>query len=490
MRTYTPLFTSAQPLPQRLRQAFCRPAASAGAILGLLLLLLLVFGTLSLGGGPRATDDGRLATTLAAEESSSSSSSSSAPPSPPPPPEQQQPDTIASNSSSSSSSIDSAPPAHGHNPHHAAHGEQDKDGNDRDDDDDEPKDHESMHGEPGVADVLGGVFGSVNSMTMEPDDDGGKWKTALNDYKFGVEQGTRPPIFVAKPLKAGFTSGAAVDTSLIAVLTRAIADSVAQAESSSENEAEGDASQPAQFISFNCHDSVNGYAHDALLAAVRGAAIANCFLPADALATLTPPIMAAARLNLVEDKMRLHALPHASSNDKSNSTDSAIALDEFPLASNRVAMMHVAGLSMGQIMHLLLRLTPSESSLGQKITHLVIDIPSTTSVSDTDLQALLNTMHDTYGFDLCILPHVVSSSNGQNDDNDRTYNKIAHASFMGSEYAADSFATRFVYVPKTDYDLVKETVEDGGVQGKMRLWWVKRDDAGVKQLMSTRHHAH
>ncbi|KAI8589829.1 hypothetical protein BDZ88DRAFT_451780 [Geranomyces variabilis] len=410
-----------------------------------------------------------------AEPESSASSSSSSPPLA----------EIAVNpiSSGGSNTAASSHP-HGHNPHHNSSGD-----NDDEDDDNEPADHELMHGEPGVADVLSGVFGPVNSMT-EPDD--GKWKTVLDGFKFAVELRSKPPIFVAKPLKALAAASTAQDKSLIAVLTRAIADSVAQAENS-ENDDAGNgaatAAEPAQFISFNCHDASRGFAHDALLAAVRGAAIANCFLPKDTLATLTPPIMAAARLNLVEDKMRMHALPTGSNRNKTAAgggdvEDTAvIALDAFPLESNRVAMMHVAGLSMPQIEQFILS-PPSNTVLGTKTTHLVIDIPSTTSVSDSRLQHLLNTMHDTHGFDLCILPK------GATGEDDRTYNKVAHASYMGSEYAADGFGTRFIYVPNTDYDLVKETLEGGGVGGEVRLWWVRREDVGVKALMKTRHHAH
>ncbi|KAJ3150574.1 hypothetical protein HDU89_002982 [Geranomyces variabilis] len=410
-----------------------------------------------------------------AKPESSASSSSSSPPLA----------EIAVNpiSSGGSNSAASSHP-HGHNPHHNSSG----DSEDDDDDDNEPADHELMHGEPGVADVLSGVFGPVNSMT-EPDD--GKWKTVLDGFKFAVELGSKPPIFVAKPLKALAAASTAQDKSLIAVLTRAIADSVAQAENTETDDAGNDAAtaaEPAQFISFNCHDASKGFAHDALLGAVRGAAIANCFLPKDTLATLTPPIMAAARLNLVEEKMRMHALPTGSSNKTAagggDVDDTAvIALDAFPLATNRVAMMHVAGLSMPQIEQFILS-PQTNTVLGTKTTHLVIDIPSTTSASDSRLQHLLNTMHDTHGFDLCILPK------GATGEDDRTYNKVAHASYMGSEYAADGFGTRFIYVPNTDYDLVKETLEGGGVGGEVRLWWVRREDVGVKALMKTRHHAH
>ncbi|TPX60097.1 hypothetical protein PhCBS80983_g01982 [Powellomyces hirtus] len=321
-----------------------------------------------------------------------------------------------------------------------------------DDDDDEPADHESMHGEPGVSDALTGIFGEVNSMT-QPDD--GKWKTALNNFKFSVQQGSKPPIFVAKPIDQP-DEVVQVDQSLQAVLTRSLHDSVA------------DDSVPAQVVTMNCHFPTFGYAHDAILAAVRGASAANCILPEELMSSLSPPIMASARLNLAEDKMRLHSL----------SATKPLSFDNYAFAEGPIALVHITELSTEQIVGLL---TKSPKTLDSKrVRYIIADLPSTEGLSDAALQTFLQDMH-TARYHLYVLPF---------SEQDKTYNQIAHASFLGSEYSADKFDSKFLYVPKTDYELVKKTAEEGGVGGRIRLWWISKDDEGAKNLMKTRHHAH
>ncbi|KAJ3014647.1 hypothetical protein HKX48_005021 [Thoreauomyces humboldtii] len=324
------------------------------------------------------------------------------------------------------------------------------------DDDEEPADHELMHGEPGVADPLTGIFGEVNSMTA-PDD--GKWKTALSGYKFVVQLGSMPPVFVAKP--SNMPDQGPTDPSLMAVMTRALADSVA------ESMEDDDGAPVAQLVFSDCHIPDSGYAHAAILAAVRGASTTHCILPAVIAPDLSPLIMAAARLNLVDEKMRLHAVDNTST----------ASIDNLPLSQSPIALLHLKDMSLS---HMSVLLQTSPKIIGRtNLRHIVADISSTVETSDADLRVLLDHMYE-LGYDMNVLPF---------SEQDRTYTHIARASYVGAEFAAEKFPSLFIYVPSNDYSLVKKVVEDGGAGGRMRVWWVRREDESVKRLMSTRHDA-
>ncbi|KAI9003745.1 hypothetical protein BC832DRAFT_559832 [Gaertneriomyces semiglobifer] len=329
-----------------------------------------------------------------------------------------------------------------------------------DDDDMAGMDHELLHGEPGVADPVGPVF------EMDSIKDG-SWKPVLEGVNFVVAVDSKPPIFIAQPTDArGHLSTLTSDFS-IAVLMRTMSDSIALEET-------------AQVIDVGCdaRGPSGGYAHHALLAAVRGAGIVHCVLPTDVSDALLPPIQMAARLNAVSDKLWFHSMALPTTTTKAAGTSRTLgSVSALPIMKDPIALLRISlpGQSSQTIIDLLTSSFPLLAS--HHVRHVTMDLPSTTEIPKERFEDLLDKMY-LNGYDLYFLP------------GSKTYEHIAVASYLGSEYQAKGLQTEFIYIPKQDYAIVKENLEAGALNGEVQVWWALRQDPKVKEMMATRHHNH
>ncbi|KNC97663.1 uncharacterized protein SPPG_07130 [Spizellomyces punctatus DAOM BR117] len=326
--------------------------------------------------------------------------------------------------------------------------------------DDEEEDHEMMHGEPGVANPVSGIFGEVDRfadhVALQAE-----WSSVLANVHFEVDAKSHPPVFIAKHETQKSSHAVqddlfASEKSIQAVLTRALSDAL-------------EMNDPALYVDVGCSRSPLGHAYSVMLAGVRGASSIHCLLSPSEYQGVSPIIAMSARLNLVDDKLWVHA------SNILDPKENVTSFDDLALPPGPIAVLRIPALEISKLTTLL---TSSPRTLETRLTrHIIVDLPTTEPMSQDELIKFLEAMH-TAGYDLHFLPST------------STYTHVAVASFLGSEYSAKHLDTEFIYVPKQDFDLVKRVLEDGGVGGAVRVWWVRREDETVKKLMKTRHHHH
>ncbi|TPX70132.1 hypothetical protein SpCBS45565_g01927 [Spizellomyces sp. 'palustris'] len=326
--------------------------------------------------------------------------------------------------------------------------------------DDEVEDHEMLHGEPGVTNPVSGIFGEVdrfaNHVALQAE-----WSSILANVHFEVDAKSHPPIFVAKHETKKSSHAAqddlfASEKSIQAVLTRALSDAV-------------EMTNPALYVDVGCGTSPLGHAYSVMLAGVRGASSIHCLLSPSEYQGVSPIIAMSARLNQVDDILWVHA------SNILDPKENVTSFDDLALPPGPIAVLRIPAIEVSKLTTLL---THSPRTLESRLTrHIIADLPTTEPMSQEELIKFLETMHKA-GYDLHFLPSTSS------------YTHVAVASFLGSEYVANHLDTEFIYVPKQDFDLVKRVLEEGGVGGAMRVWWVRREDETVKKLMKTRHHHH